>query len=63
MHVQNGYLSTSRLKYDVTVMFLHPSFIKDVKVSTILVHLRHSVINISVNFQDLLTSNRGLGAK
>jgi len=39
-HVQNGCISTSGLKYDVTIVFLDPNFRIDAKISAIRVHLR-----------------------
>jgi len=39
-HAQNGHISTSGLKSDVTIVFLDPDFLKDVKISAIRVHLR-----------------------
>ena len=34
-HVQNGRISTSGLKSDVTVVFLDPNFLHNVKISAI----------------------------
>jgi len=34
-HAQNGHISTSGLKSDVTVVFLDPDFIKNAKTSAI----------------------------
>jgi len=40
-HARNGYLSTSGLKSDVTIVFLDPDFFKDAEILAIRVHLRH----------------------
>ena len=34
-HAQNGRISTSGLKSDVTIVFLDPDFLKDAKISVI----------------------------
>ena len=34
-HAQNGHISTSDLKSNVTIVFLDPDFLYDVKISTI----------------------------
>jgi len=34
-HVRNSRISTSRLKSDVTIMFLDPNFLKDAKILAI----------------------------
>ena len=39
-HAQNGYISTSSLKSDATIVFLDPDFLKDAKISAIRVRLR-----------------------
>jgi len=39
-HEREGYISTSGLKSDVTVVFLDPDFLKDAKILAIRVHLR-----------------------
>jgi len=39
-HARNGYISTSGLKSDVTVVFLDPDFLKVMKISAIRIHLR-----------------------
>jgi len=39
-HALNGYISTSGLKSDVTIVFLDPDFLKGAKISAIRVHLR-----------------------
>jgi len=39
-HARNGYISTSGLKSDVTIVFLDPDFLKAAKISAIRVHLR-----------------------
>ena len=39
-HARNGYISTSGLKSDVTIVFLDPDFFQDEKISAIHVHLR-----------------------
>jgi len=36
---KNGYISTSGLKYDVTIVFLDPDFLKDAGISAMRVHL------------------------
>jgi len=36
----NGRIFTSGLKFDVTVVFLDPDFLKHMKISAIHVHLR-----------------------
>jgi len=54
VHARNCYISTSGLKCDITVMFLHPNFLKDMKISAVCIHLRqlsYKVINICMNFQ------------
>jgi len=40
-HAQNGRISTSGLKSDVTIVFLDTDFIKDAIISALRVHLRH----------------------
>jgi len=37
-HVRNGYISTSGLKSDVTVVFLDPDFLYVAKITAIRVH-------------------------
>jgi len=39
-HARNGYISTFGLKSDVTIVFLDPDLLKDVKISAIREHLR-----------------------
>ena len=39
-HARNGRISTSGLKYDVTIVFPDPDFLKIAKISAIRVHLR-----------------------
>jgi len=39
-HARNGYISTSGLKSDVTIVFLDPDFLIIAKISAIRVHLR-----------------------
>ena len=39
-HARNGYISTSGLKYYVTIVFLDPDFLKVAKISVIRIHLR-----------------------
>jgi len=39
-HARNGYIFTSDLKSDVTMVFLDPDFLKVAKISAIRVHLR-----------------------
>ena len=39
-HARNGYISTSGLKSDVTIVFLDPDFLKVGKILAIHVHLR-----------------------
>jgi len=39
-HARNGRISTSGLKYDVTLVFLDPDFLENAKISAIRVHLR-----------------------
>jgi len=34
-HARKGYISTSVLKSDVTIVFLDPDFLKDAKISAI----------------------------
>jgi len=34
-HARNGYISISGLKFDVTIMFLDPSFLHDAEISAI----------------------------
>jgi len=38
---QNGHISTSDQKSDVTVVFRDPDFLKDDNILAIRVHLRH----------------------
>ena len=38
-HAQNGYIFTSGLKSDVTIVFLDPDFLKVAIISAIRVHL------------------------
>ena len=40
MHARNGHISTSALKYDVTIVFFDPDFLQDAKISAIRLHLR-----------------------
>ena len=54
-HARNGYIFTSGLKADVTIVFLDHDFLKVAKISAIRVHLREiGVINICMGFQDFL---------
>jgi len=39
-HARNGYISTSGLKSDLTVVFLGPDFLNVAKITAIRVHLR-----------------------
>jgi len=39
-HAQNGHISTSGLKSDVTIVFLDPDFLNDAKILAIHVYLR-----------------------
>jgi len=39
-HARNGYISTSGLKSDVTIVFLDPDFLNVAKITAIRVHLR-----------------------
>jgi len=39
-HARNGYISTSGLKSDITIVFLDPDFLTIAKISAIRVHLR-----------------------
>jgi len=39
-HARNGYVSTSGLKSDVTIVFLDSNFLKGAKILAIRVHLR-----------------------
>jgi len=39
-YARNGYVSTSGLKSDVTIVFLDPNFLKGAKILAIHVHLR-----------------------
>jgi len=39
-HARNGHISTSGLKYDVTIVFLDPEFLKIAKISASCLHLR-----------------------
>ena len=38
--LNKGYISTSGLKSDVTIVFLNPDFLKDAEILAIYVHLR-----------------------
>jgi len=38
-HARNGYISTSGLQYDVTIVFHVPDFLKVAKIAAIRVHL------------------------
>jgi len=40
MHARNSRIPTSRLKSDVTIVFVNPNFLKDTKISAICVHLK-----------------------
>jgi len=40
VHARNGHISTSGLKSDVTIVFLHPNYLSNAKISVIRVHLR-----------------------
>jgi len=40
VHARNGYISTSGLKSDVTVVFLDPDFLNDAEMSALRVHFR-----------------------
>jgi len=55
-HARNGCISTSGLKSDVSIVFLDPDFLKDVKISAIRVHLKADIglLSICMGFQDLL---------
>jgi len=39
-HARNGYISTSGLKSDVTIVFLDPDFLHIAKITAIRVYLR-----------------------
>jgi len=39
-HARNGYISTSGLKSDLTIVFLDPDFPNVAKITAIRVHLR-----------------------
>jgi len=39
-HAQNGRISTSGEKSDISIVFLDPNFLKDAKISAIRIHLR-----------------------
>jgi len=39
-HARNGYIATSGLKSDVTIVFFDPDFLKVAKISAILLHLK-----------------------
>jgi len=39
-HARNGYISTSGLKSEVTIVFLDPDFLSITKISANRVHLR-----------------------
>jgi len=39
-HARNGRICTSGIKYDVTIVFLDPDFLEEMKISAIRVHLR-----------------------
>jgi len=39
-YAQNGYISTSSLKSDVTIVFLDPDFQEYAKILAIRIHLR-----------------------
>jgi len=50
---RNGHISTSDLKYDVTIVFLDPHLLKDAKFSAIRGRYK-IIINICMDFQNLL---------
>jgi len=39
-HAENGRISTSGLKSDITIAFLDPDFFNDAKISAIRIHLK-----------------------
>ena len=39
-HARNGYIFTSGLKSDVTIVFLDPDFLRVAKITVIRIHLR-----------------------
>jgi len=39
-HARKGYISTSGVKSDVTIVFLDPDFLQVAKISAICVHLK-----------------------
>jgi len=39
-HARNGHISTSGLKYDVTIVFLDPNFLQNAKILAMRVYLR-----------------------
>jgi len=41
-HAGNGYISTSGLKSDITIVFLDPDFLTVAKILAILAHLRQT---------------------
>ena len=44
-HAQNGHISTSALKYDVTIMLLDPNFLKDLKILAVqLLRMRETAV-------------------
>jgi len=47
-HAQKGYISTSGLKSDVTIVFLDADFLKVAKISAIRVHLRVIICPIAI---------------
>jgi len=56
VHAQNGRISTSGLKYDVTIVFLDPDFLKVRKNfgDSCTFKADIGLLNICMGFQDLL---------
>jgi len=52
--LQNGHLSTSGLKSDVTILFLDPDFFLDVKISVIRPQINVQNDHISNSSQNLM---------
>jgi len=52
-HAQNGHISTSAFKSDVTIVFLYPDVLKDAKNSRTF-KADIGLLNICMDFQDLL---------
>jgi len=59
-HAQNGHLSTSGLKSDVTIVFLHPNSIRDAKILVNRVHSRHGADNHTVQSHLFQSNNSPL---